>query len=661
MKKHVKQQDLQRGAARAGYVCLYLLLLAGFILLAYGQSLSHRFAWDDYGLIVDNDQIKVASGWLRSFARNFWDLGENAKDPTRSFYRPVIVLSYVIDHAIWKMNPFGYHLTNIVAHMLCSFTVFLVMLKLAGNPHYAAIGALVWAINPTHVENIAWISGRTDIFSGVFYFPALYFCIRALETPRQRRTFFLLSALLYLAALMSKEMALSFMPVAALFCFVYVKRPFSARVVAFPSLLYAIVTVGYLSARIAVLGQIAGPPVFGSLMERFMSIPMVFAKYLGLLLNLVPVDPHHAEGFLHAGRAAAGVLYLLLATVFLILAVWAIRRGNRLTGFGMLWFVITLLPVFNLGTFGDVLYADRFLYIPSFGLALIIPAIMTESRSRILSLRVVQMGLGLWLLFYLISSLTLSRLHTAYWEDSTTLFTHAAGTSPNSAYIHYNLGYSLADKGRHEEALAALQRAIILQPNYPQAYVRLGISLNALQQYEAALHYFRKALRYGYFSDVIYNHIGITYMNLEKLEQAKRFYGKALALRETAEYHNNLGECLLGLKEYKQAAKHFLKGLNMEPSPAIYNNLAILAAEEENYSDACAYLERALQFPSEALTTDTALVIHYNLARFLSLQNKPEEARLNAMAAKSLLNDAGNGKNSGSLILRELEKILESQ
>jgi len=661
MKTNIEQQDPQKGTNHAGYAVLYLVLLTAMILLAYGQSLSHRFAWDDYGLIVDNDRIKATSGWFRSFANNFWDLGENAKDPTRSFYRPVIVLSYVTDHAFGALNPFGYHLTNIIAHVLCSFAVFLVMLRLAGNPHYAAIGALIWAIHPTHVENIAWISGRTDVFCGLFYFPAFYLYIRALDTPRQGRVLCLSSALLYLAALMSKEMALTFLPVAALYYFLYGKRISSPRDIAFPAVLYSIVTAGYLSARMAVLGQIAGPPVFGSLMERLLSIPMVFVKYIGLLLNLVPVNPHHAEELFAASRAGVFALYALISIAYLAGAVWVVRRGNRLAGFGMLWFALALFPVFNLGTFGDVLYADRFLYIPSFGLALLIPALLAAPRTRILALRAVRLGFGAWLALYIISSLALARAHTVYWEDSLTLFSQAVRTSPDSAYIHYNLGYSLADKGRHEEALASFQRAIILEPRYAQAYACMGISLNALQQYEAALHYFKKSLGYGHFSDVIYNHMGVTCMNLDKLEQARRCYLEALALRETADYHNNLGECLLGLEEYEEARKHFLKGLSLEPSPAIYNNMAVLASEEGNYSNACAYLERALQFPQGTLTPDSSLIIHYNLARFLSRQNRTADARIHAMAAKSLLDDAARGTDSGSLMMRELNQILEPQ
>ena len=87
------------------------------------------------------------------------------------YYRPVTTLSYVFDHWLWGLKPFGYHLTNLLLHAICSVSVGLILIRLDFDPEPALLTALLFAVHPIHSENVAWISGRTDLLA--FFFCSL--------------------------------------------------------------------------------------------------------------------------------------------------------------------------------------------------------------------------------------------------------------------------------------------------------------------------------------------------------------------------------------------------------------------------------------------------------------------------------------------------------
>lgn len=637
-----------------------VLVIVLCIFAAYGKSLNHNFVWDDYGLIVNNEQVKSLSPWYQVFYRSFWQLGENIADPSRSFYRPLITISYKTDYALWGLDPRGFHLTNILAHCICACVVYMLGILLLKSPTLALMGSIVWAIHPSHVENVCWVSGRTDIFCGVFFFLAFSFFRLWTENPRYQSRYLVVTAVCYLLALLSKEMALT-LPLVILSWLLIERKSYPWRDLFFLFILLAIITVGYLMIRVHFLGKIAGPPVFGSQWERLASIPMVFCKYLGVLLALIPVDPHHSETFVSSVWSFQFFLFLCVSVGYLAGIWWCFRNRKIFIGFLLSWIPVTLLPVFYLGSFGDILYADRFLYIPCFGFVFGILAMAAQSAwKKVSQWRGVKIICGVLYGVLVATLLFITRENTSYWATNVSLFSRAAQTSPRSAYVYFNLGSSLAERKAYQDACSAYAKAVTLLPGYAEAYVNMGACLNQLGRYEDAVACFQEVMKLDVVSHILYSNLGDSYRKLGNLSRAQDFYRTSLALRSTGRVHNNLGECLLAAGSLDLAYKHLIRALKLSPSSGVYNNLGLFYLEKGQPGKALEYLNKAMSFPARRLPPDLEIAIHYNLAQAFHMTGDSFAASFHAGAALDLIPEDYKPSDPEKDMLIGLETMAES-
>ena len=265
---------------------LHILFITVCIWIAFGNGIHHDFVWDDHVLIVNNDQIKQISSFSNFFSKSFWHNYEGAQDKTRNFYRPLIMASYAIDYAVYGLNPKGFHFTNILAHMLCAVVVYVLAIKLLKNPTQAYIAAMIWAIHPTHVENAGWISGRTDIFAGIFYFLSFYFFLIWLTSVKRTWLYLTATCVCYALALHCKEMSITlpFLFIIAYLLMEGKRRSSASQKIIF--LILAFLTVEYLIARHVVLGSIASSTLSHAWGEILLSVPLVFTQYIGLVLGI---------------------------------------------------------------------------------------------------------------------------------------------------------------------------------------------------------------------------------------------------------------------------------------------------------------------------------------------------------------------------------------
>ncbi|MDY6855613.1 MAG: tetratricopeptide repeat protein [Thermodesulfobacteriota bacterium] len=616
---------------------LFLLVSA-----AFGQAVLHGFVWDDHGLIVHNEYIKTVSSWSSLFINSFWQLGKNVEDQTRSFYRPIISLSYAAEYMLWGLNPRGYHLVNIIAHCICAWIVYALGITLFNDRAKALLAAGVFAILPIHVENVTWISGRTDVFCALFYLLAFTSYIRCSSKQSSGSIWFALFIVGYTLSLLSKEMALSF-PILLVAYYLICQRKKIEWADFRPVLLLTIlITIGYLYMRGDILGKISGAPQFGTTGERIASIPMVFVRYIALLTGLETIDPHHNTGLITNIVTFSYVFYVLISIAFVALTLIMCCKGMNRSAFFTVWIPLTLLPVFNFGTFGDIIYADRFLYIPSIGYAYILIIAATSTYSFLIQApkkklwKTVSYGV---LVGYASIQIILANIHARYWSDDISLFSHATYTSPDSAYIHYNLGFSYARKGQHHSAVKSYAKAIELFPNYGRAYTNMGFSLKELGDYKKALAYLMTAIDLNNHSVLLYNNLGDTYRGLGLVDRAIPCYRLSLAIQANNASYNNLGECFLSLGDIEAAKKEFYAALEMKPTPQVYNNLGLCFLKKKLYEKSIDYLNMALTVSSESLNPAQELVIHANLARSWQGRGNSSQAANHAKRAITLLNE----------------------
>ncbi|MBA4389012.1 MAG: hypothetical protein C0404_13605 [Verrucomicrobia bacterium] len=665
-------------------------ILVVLILLSFGWSVGHGFVWDDRTLILNSDIPAHIQTPSSIFSRSFWNVSENVQDVTRSFYRPLVTLSYMLDFAIWGFNPSGFHITNILLHILVSLLVYAIAFRLLKSTVGALLAALVFAVHPTHVENVCWIAGRTDVICGLFFFLALYLLLRWCEGGGSSAILSGSMAMAYLLALLGKEMAVTFPLVALVYYTIGDRQTLPWRRFAVPMFILILITGIYMLMRLVILGDFSGPPMYGDAWQRVVSIPVVFAKYLGLLMTLLPVDPHHAEGMVDS---LANVNFLLPATVSLVFAAFVVTvcvSFRRTLCFPFVLVPVTLLPVFNLATFGDILYADRFLYIPSFGFAVGIIALAFEvSRNATRVSRSVKVAVGVLFLVFAGSMILASWDNCRYWKNNLTLFSHAVKTSQRSAYIHFNLANSLRAERRLPEACQEYSRAIYLSPDYPEAFYNMGVTLKESGMHEHAITYLSRSIEIyeerlsgraiplllppgmhdpslDYRRRVLtpsirmaykdgqcqaMSQIGDTYRQMGMLSKAIQAYQVVVAVRPSFEAYNNLGECLLNTGNTETAYKCFLDALQIKPSPLIYNNLGMICIRQQKYDKALEHLRKALAYELREMTPQLEAALQYNMAQAIYRTKGLDAAAVHARMAIALI-ERGYGPAEGARELR---------
>jgi tetratricopeptide (TPR) repeat protein len=466
------------------------LLLGTLVLASLGLSLGGGFVWDDAPLIVDNSRIQRPGEYVRILTASFWETGDQ-HDRFRAFFRPVVSLSYAADYALWGARPFGFHLTNLLLHFGCCWLVYRIGLREPIPRRAALAAAALFAVHPVHVESVAWISGRTDLLCAIFLLAAFLACRSSERGSGPVRG--LLPPLLFGAALFAKEMA------ATLPLLVFADRWLAAdedggrlRRAGSATWPLLVVLVLYLLARRLVLGPAPDPLFELGPLSWALSAVFVLARYVTLLLLPVGLDAHYPHAPL---ESAADPFFLVSAALLAVVgwgAWWLWRRDPR-SAFWLGWILVSLLPVLALGRFGDVLLADRFLYIPSIGLALLAGrAVARWAGTEAPAPRRRALAATALLILGVLAVQSASRCRV--WKDDLTLFRDMLRTSPASALVRNNLGLALYARGEYAQAIEEFRVAVALAGDYAlarnnlaSALERTGRPREALAEYLAAL------------------------------------------------------------------------------------------------------------------------------------------------------------------------------
>jgi tetratricopeptide (TPR) repeat protein len=277
--------------------------------------------------------------------------------------------------------------------------------------------------------------------------------------------------------------------------------------------------------------------------------------------------------------AAFGALVFLSAIG--AFAVWRTRRQPYILA-GWLWFLGTLVPAIGLIQVGSQAQADRFTYIPLVGLFI---AFVWGGSELLSSWRAgARVVVGL---FLAVSMAAASRIQTAYWQDSITLFKRAIEVTDNDAVAQHNLGYALAEKHLYTEALPHYQNALRMNPKHAEGYYNLGRAQWSLGRSREAMDSFREAIRLKpVYAEA---HFALATLALREKDEptATVHYQEALRLGVAPEYaaeaHNDLGVLAARRGLFGQAESHFRTAITLKPDLVrARQNLANVAAQPGN-------------------------------------------------------------------------------
>jgi len=582
----------RRGTLAGGAVILVLLLVA------YWPCLNGTWLVDDSNYIVDNELLRDATG-----LKTIWTDLKASKQ-----YYPLVFTSLWVDYQVWGLDPLGYHLVNLVLHLVNSLLIWWLLRYLGFGGAWVA--AAVFAVHPVHVESVAWITERKNVLSTFFYLLALFSYLKFVfgnshkpgDHPAEPQgagsyKYYLLALATFALALLSKTSTAT-LPGAVLLLIWWKQGRIRLSQVwyLFPvvamGLVMGLVTVWLERTNVGATGgifdisfaqkiQVAGLAVWHYVVTVFWPFGLTFDYGRW---NSDPADWTMWLGPIGVAAVLAGL--------------WRIHRQ---TGRGpltaVLFFLGTVFPAlgfFNLFFFRYSYVADHFLYPASLGLiclgvGVVSYGVRIEARFQRASVSlamVVLLGLSI-----------LSWNHAGNFVSMTALCRSILERNPKSWLGHNNLGDELMKEGRLTESREHLHLAEAIAPSRLETQLNLTIVCMNLEDFSAAAGYARRAIELGPEVKFGYNLLGEVHMRAGDPERAIPEFDRALAIDSTfTKARANLGSAFARLGRYEEAVDQLEQVVSEDQGlVAARSNLGIALVNLGEFDRAVDHFEAALK------------------------------------------------------------------
>ena len=468
------------------WLALLILVVLGF--LVYANSFKNELFWDDDDGIVNNVYIKDFSYFPKYFSENLIA----GSGQISNYWRPLVLISFAVDYKLSGLNPFGYHLSNTILHILAAWLSFLLLYKISGKKFLSLAVAVIFLVHPLQTEAVTYVSGRADSLSAIFVLLSTlsYFNFR----QENNKKYLAVSLLAFTLALLVKEQSITLPGLIFLveLFFFFNKKKWRDSLRYF--LPFALIAGVYFVLRVFLLnfndllsGVDYSDVYDSSLKIRLLTFTKVFVKYFSLLFlpfnqhmayEIAPVTSLFSWAFLKFTILVSGLIYV-------IKKYWS---SHKLVIFGLAWFIVLLLPRTNIISINRPLY-EHWLYLPMLGFWLAVILLLQELIKKINLKKVVIWYIILFLILYF-SALTIKR--NLDWRDPITFYEKNLKYTPNSFIQRNNLGMAYAGDDRFEDAIKEYQKAIAIADIYPQVHYNLGNALVALgRTQEAEIEYYR--------------------------------------------------------------------------------------------------------------------------------------------------------------------------
>ena len=561
-------------------------LLAGAIValtfVVYLPSLGNGFVrLDDDGYVLENPLIRSISPSLFTS----YCMGN---------YHPLVMLVYAVVHAMAGLEPAAYHVVSLVLHLICTVLVSMVLLELTGKAGVAALAGLLFGLQPVHVESVAWVSALKDPMYALFFLLSMFFHVRYIKSG-YRKVHLMYCLIAFVCALLSKGMAVT-LPLVLLLIDRFMDRRIDAK-----ALLEKVpfLALSLLFGIIAIQAQASAE----ALMEagRY-SFPqrIVFASYAFITYLWKMIVPYGLSAFypypVAPGGAMGGLLVYPLALLALAALVVYGSRRSKVIWFGMGFFTVTVLLVLQLFPYGEAVMADRYSYLSSIGIYMIIAYGVDALYQRLAWRRVVQVTSVLALAAC--GYLTLEQ--GKVWHDSMTLF-NAVLEKHEVPIIYNNRGNAFADRGEQEKAVKDFSRALAIAPTLKQAYSNRGLALTTLGRHEEALNDLDAAVRLdGDYAEAIYNR-GNVHFARKDYPKAFADYDRTVELEPAnAKAWCNRANIYTMAGQHQRAIEEYSTAVRLDPGlVTAYGNRGGAYLELKRIPEACADFQRALALGDE--------------------------------------------------------------
>ena len=459
--------------------------------------------------------------------------------------------------------PGGPHFTNVLLHSLNALLLFLVLLRLTGSPWPSWVAAALFAWHPLRVESVAWISERKDLLCGLFWMLTLWAYLRYAEEFKVQsskfKVFYALSIVFFILGLMSKPMMVTLPFVLLLLD----EWPLQRRWALKEKWPFFALAVG--GCVVTVVAQHAGGAIKSFQQAPFLvraaNIPVAYMTYIGKTLwptHLCALYPLPAKPQI---LAAAGSVVVLAAITFLT---FRCRRNYPWLLFGWLWFLGTLVSVIGLVQVGGQAWADRYTYLPSIGLFIM----LTWSVNHWLAGQPAARPLVASATFLcLLACVGMTEHQLPYWDGSMALYGRIVQNFPDCASAQNGLGLALSDAGRPNEAIVHYKEALRLDPISVHAHYNLGIELANAGRLDEAMFHFNEALKLNPSNEQLHNNMGVILAQQGKFQPALEQFQRSIQINpDYPKPYINSAMALERLGRTNEAQRYYQKAAQLDPS-----------------------------------------------------------------------------------------------
>jgi tetratricopeptide (TPR) repeat protein len=562
------------GASRPALVAIVLALAT---VAVYLPCAFHEFiTFDDSDYVVRNPMVNSGLTWE--------GLKWAFTKAHASNWHPLTWVSHMADCQLFGLRAAGHHLTNVAFHTMNSVLLFIVLNAMTRAKWRSVAVAALFALHPMHVESVAWIAERKDVLSTFFMMLTLlaysaYARKRSdvLSTaPTRSRSirFYFLAIVFFVFGLLSKPMLvtvplvlclLDYWPLARIEAEKMWPTPKSFILLIREKIPFLLLAVA--SSAITVIAQRSA----GSTMSlqalpldwRIGNALVVYSLYLMKLAwpsNLCILYPLAGERPLPEVLGAVLVLAMITGT-----CLWQMKRRPYLL-VGWVWYVITLVPVIGLIQVGNQSMADRYTYIPSIGLFVMIVWGLAEFAGTLRLAFLIPAGISA---LVLVACAACTRSQLLYWQNTETLFRRALAVTENNFVAYNNLGFYYTQQGQLAKAADSYQNAIRINPNSLHAWHDYAALLANQKRYDEAIEKYQHALQINPRFVSAINNLGSVYLYQGRIEDAINHYREALKVDpDFLPAHQNLATVLSDQGRPSDAIPEFEAAMKLDPRNA---------------------------------------------------------------------------------------------
>ncbi len=657
-----------------------------FAFALYFNSLFFDYNLDD-GLMITDNKFTMAGfkgiGDIMSSDQLAGVYGEQSNIYLGGRYRPLSQVCFAIEIAIFGKTPFWGHLINVLMYAFTSVFLFVILSKLFKTPESSSwyrsipfIATALFIAHPLHTEVVANIKSRDELMTMLGSLAVLYYSIRYVE---ERKFLYLaLSFIIFLAALLSKENAITFLAIIPLTLLVFRKAEIKDYIITLTPPLAA--TVIYLFIRTTALGYLINtdvkmaedlltdPFLFATTAEKYATIMLTWGKYIQLMVFPHPLthDYYPKQIPIIGWADFRAIIPLIIYTALIVYSLIKVWKKD-IIAYGILFFLITFSVtsnlVFNLGLFMN----ERFIFISLLGFTIIIAYLIADKlKNRISDTAKYKQAASLILIIVLAlySVKTVSRNFA--WKDKFTLFTTDVITSSNSSRANVVAGEMLYRAAKQEanpaeqnklylRALSHLNKAITIDPKNYGGLTYYGSTLVELKEYDKARAVFENILsmKPGHSDATTYmNHLTQLYINQKEFNKAIQSCKSLIKAQPEKQAHRvSLSKIYLDLNRVDTAEIILKNIIQKDPSYSqAYANLAeIYGRIKGNNEKAVEYLQKAHELdPNSVLVLENLGIVNAMMGNFReSIKYLEEAIQLTPNYAQLYLNMANIYRDMG--------------